>query len=81
MIKYIYATKSKMTNRLRVVSDETTAEGGDVIIGEDEYLLIKRLREHKMTYQMDFEELKTLKSEVKYCEKLVEQSRHRLVQR
>ena len=51
-----------------------------MIIGEDEYLLIKRLREHKMAYQMDFEELKTLKSEVKYCEKLVEQSRHRLVQ-
>ncbi|KAI0213411.1 Kinesin-like protein KIF9 [Lamellibrachia satsuma] len=59
---------------------ETTTEGGEVIIGEDEYLLIKRLREHKMAYQMDFEELKTLKSEVKYCEKLVEQSRHRLVQ-
>ena len=55
-------------------------EDGDVIITEAEFLEIKRLQDLKKSYQDDFDELKHLRSEVHYCEKLVSQCRQRLVQ-
>lgn len=57
-----------------------TNEDGDVIITEAEFLEIKRLQDLKKTYQDDFDELKHLRSEVHYCEKLVSQCRQKLIQ-
>ncbi|XP_033728379.1 kinesin-like protein KIF9 [Pecten maximus] len=54
-------------------------EEGDVIISEEEFFEIKRLKDFKLQYKNDFEELKNLKAEVQYCQKLVEQCRQRLV--
>ena len=55
-------------------------EDGDLIITENEYLEIKRLKELKAVYRNDFDEFKNLKSEVQYCQKLVDQCRQRLIQ-
>ena len=55
-------------------------EEGDIIISEDEYLEICRLKDLKVAYRSDFDELKQLKSEVQYCQKLVDQCRQRLIQ-
>ena len=53
---------------------------GDIIISEEEFTEIKRLQDLKLSYRKDFDELKQLKSEVHYCEKLVDQCRQRLIQ-
>ena len=55
-------------------------DDGDIIISEDEYLEICRLKDLKVAYRADFEELKQLKAEIQYCEPLVDQCRHRLIQ-
>ena len=52
----------------------------EVIISEEEYLEIQRLRDLKGAYRQDFTEFRSLKSEVQYCQKLVDQCRQRLVQ-
>jgi len=55
-------------------------EEGDIIISEEEYIVIRRLKELKAAYRTDYDELKQLKSEVQYCQRLVDQSRQRLIQ-
>ncbi|ESO94407.1 hypothetical protein LOTGIDRAFT_227399 [Lottia gigantea] len=55
-------------------------EEGDVIISEEEFLTIKHLKELKQTYRSNFEDLKNLKTEVQYCQKLVDQCRQKLLQ-
>ena len=54
-------------------------EDGDVIISEEEFLEIKRLKELKQQYRQGYDELKNLKAEVQYCQKLVDQCRQRLI--
>ena len=56
-------------------SGPLTNEDGDIIISEEEYLEIRRLKDLKQAYRADFDELKNLKSEVMYCQKLVDQTR------
>ena len=51
-----------------------------MIISEEEFLEIKKLRELKSKYKTDFDELKNLKAEVQYCQRLVDQCRQRLIQ-
>lgn len=58
----------------------TYNEDGDIVISEDEFLEIKRLKDLKQAYRTDFDELKNLKAEVQYCQKLVDQCRQRLIQ-
>ena len=65
---------------LPVLPGNMMNEEGDVIISEDEYLEIKRIKDLKAIYRTDFEELKQLKTEVQYCQKLVDQCRQRLIQ-
>ena len=55
-------------------------DDGDIIISEDEYLEIRKLKDFKTSYRTDFEDLRDLKSEVQYCQKLVDQCRQRLIQ-
>lgn len=72
----------QMLDRLRV---EREAEGpvynedGDIVISEEEFVEIQKLKDLKTVYRTDFEELKTLKTQVQYCQKLVDQCRQRLL--
>ncbi len=54
-------------------------EEGDEIISEAEYLEINRLKDIKSVYRNDFDEFKGLRSEVQYCQKLVDQCRQKLI--
>ncbi|XP_053117082.1 kinesin-like protein KIF9 isoform X2 [Hemicordylus capensis] len=54
-------------------------EEGQIIIDEEEFLLIMKLKDQKKQYHADFNELRDLRSEVQYCQHLVDQCRNRLV--
>lgn len=62
------------------MSGPTYNEDGDIVISEEEFLEIKRLKDLKQAYRNDFDELKNLKAEVQYCQRLVDQCRQRLIQ-
>jgi kinesin family protein 6/9 len=55
-------------------------DNGETIIDEEEYELIAKLQELKGTYRTDFDEWKNLKSEINYCQNLVNQCQNRLLQ-
>ncbi|CAF0873643.1 unnamed protein product [Didymodactylos carnosus] len=59
---------------------EFTNENGETIIDEEEYELISKLQELKANYRVDFDNWKTLKSEIAYCQNLVNQCQQRLIQ-
>ncbi|CAF1169384.1 unnamed protein product, partial [Didymodactylos carnosus] len=59
---------------------EFTNENGETIIDEEEYELISKLQELKAAYRVDFDNWKMLKSEIAYCQNLVNQCQQRLVQ-
>lgn len=50
------------------------------MIGEEEYLEITKVKQLKSTYREHFDELRSVKAEVQYCQKLVDQCRQRLLQ-
>ena len=62
-----------------IFSGPLTNEDGEVIISEEEYLEIQRLKDLKSAYRQDFDEFRALKTEVQYCQKLVDQCRQRLI--
>jgi kinesin family protein 6/9 len=55
-------------------------ENGETIIDEEEYELIAKLQELKGTYRNDYDQWKNLKSEINYCQNLVNQCQNRLLQ-
>ena len=55
-------------------------DDGDIIISEEEFLEINRLKDLQSSYKTDYEELKNLKKEAQYCQQLVDQCRQKLVQ-
>ncbi|RUS80274.1 hypothetical protein EGW08_011958, partial [Elysia chlorotica] len=55
-------------------------EDGDIIISEEEFIEIQRLKDLKTNYRAKYDELHNLKSEISYCQKLVDQCRLRLIQ-
>lgn len=63
-----------------MLTGPTFNEDGDIIISEAEFLEIQVLKELKQKYKTDYDELKRLKAEVQYCQKLVDQCRQRLIQ-
>lgn len=63
----------------RLEEGEFRTDEGQVVIDEDEYELIRKIKDLKSRYRRDYEDLLNTKSEVTYCEKLVNQCRHRLV--
>ncbi|OCT73787.1 kinesin-like protein KIF9 [Xenopus laevis] len=73
------------THTLNVAKIEREKQGeyineeGQVIIDEHEFILIVRLKDLKKQYRADYEELQDLRAEVTYCQKLVDQCRHRLL--
>ena len=63
----------------RLEQGEFQTDEGQVVIDEDEYELLRKMKDLKSRYRQDYEELLNTKPEVTYCEKLVNQCRHRLV--
>lgn len=63
----------------RLEQGEFRTDEGQVVIDEDEYELLRKVKDLKSSYRRDYEDLLNTKSEVVYCEKLVNQCRHRLV--
>ena len=63
----------------RLDQGEFRTEDGQLVIDEDEYELLRKVQQLKADYRRDYEELLNTKSEVSYCEKLVNQCRQRLV--
>ena len=55
-------------------------ETGEAIIDEEEYELIAKLQELKGSYRTDYDQWKNLKSEINYCQNLVNQCQNRLLQ-
>lgn len=55
-------------------------EIGEPIIDEEEYELIAKLQELKGNYRTDYDQWKNLKSEINYCQNLVNQCQNRLLQ-
>uniref|UniRef100_A0A803TK80 Kinesin-like protein n=1 Tax=Anolis carolinensis TaxID=28377 RepID=A0A803TK80_ANOCA len=52
---------------------------GQIIIDEEEFLLIMKLKDLRKQYRADYSELRDLRSEVQYCQHLVDQCRNRLL--
>lgn len=63
----------------RLEQGEFRTDDGQIVIDEDEYELLRKIKELKLRYRRDYEELLNTKSEVIYCEKLVSQCRQRLL--
>nr|XP_020633237.1 kinesin-like protein KIF9 isoform X1 [Pogona vitticeps]XP_020633238.1 kinesin-like protein KIF9 isoform X1 [Pogona vitticeps]XP_020633239.1 kinesin-like protein KIF9 isoform X1 [Pogona vitticeps] len=54
-------------------------DDGQIIIDEEEFLLLMKLKDLRKQYRADYNELRGLQSEVQYCQHLVDQCRNRLV--
>ncbi|KAB1264247.1 Kinesin-like protein KIF9 [Camelus dromedarius] len=52
---------------------------GLMIIDEEEFLLILKLKDLKKQYRMEYQDLRDLRAEIQYCQHLVDQCRHRLL--
>eukprot|EP00736_Rhodelphis_marinus_P013962 Rmarinus@m.10756 len=55
-----------------------TGRSGNNVIDEEEYRYFKELKEHRHAYKEAFQEFKAVKSELEYCNRLVDQCRTRL---
>ncbi|CAK8673389.1 unnamed protein product [Clavelina lepadiformis] len=64
----------------RMEQGEFVNEEGETVIDEEEFQLISQLKNLKQTYRHDYDELRNVKTEVEYCQKLVDQCRQKLVQ-
>jgi hypothetical protein len=49
------------------------------LVDEEEFAIVKSMKEKKKLYRDSFEELKQIKSEVEYLNRLVDQCRSKLV--
>ncbi|XP_022112111.1 kinesin-like protein KIF9 isoform X2 [Acanthaster planci] len=63
----------------RAEQGDFATENGELVISEEEFQLIRKLKELKAAYRLDYDELRQVKSEVQYCQKLVDQCRQRLI--
>ncbi|XP_065834553.1 kinesin-like protein KIF9 [Oscarella lobularis] len=75
----------KEIDEMRAIIDEKERErleqddAGEEVIDEEEFAALKKLKELKVRYRVDYDDLKTVKSEIQYCQKLVDQCRQRLL--
>ncbi|KAJ3248926.1 Kinesin-like protein kif9 [Chytriomyces hyalinus] len=65
--------------RAKPMAQEASASSNDIIIDEEEYALIDKLKTIKSTYRDAVEQLKSVRAEVVYCSKLVESVRGKLM--
>ena len=54
-------------------------DDGDIIISEDEFIEIQKLKELKLAYHTNYGQLRNVKTQVLYCQNLVDQCRQRLL--
>ncbi|XP_044777689.1 kinesin-like protein KIF9 isoform X4 [Neomonachus schauinslandi] len=52
---------------------------GLMIIDEEEFLMILKLKDLKKQYRAEYQDLRDLRAEIQYCQHLVDQCRHRLL--
>uniref|UniRef100_A0A8C5NV70 Kinesin family member 9 n=1 Tax=Jaculus jaculus TaxID=51337 RepID=A0A8C5NV70_JACJA len=52
---------------------------GLMIIDEEEFLMILKLKDLKKQYRSEYQDLRDLRAEIQYCQRLVDQCRHRLL--
>lgn len=52
---------------------------GLMIIDEEEFLLILKLKDLKKQYRTEYQDLRDLRAEIQYCQNLVDQCRNRLL--
>ncbi|XP_010622630.1 kinesin-like protein KIF9 isoform X2 [Fukomys damarensis] len=52
---------------------------GLMIIDEEEFLLILKLKDLKKQYRCEYQDLRDLRAEIQYCQRLVDQCRQRLL--
>lgn len=69
--------ESKKQERLQ--EGDFLTEQGQVVIEEEEYEYLRKVKDLKARYRKEFDELQNVKCEVSYCEKLVNQCRQRLL--
>lgn len=50
-----------------------------MIIDEEEFLMILKLKDLKKQYRAEYQDLRDLRAEIQYCQHLVDQCRHRLL--
>eukprot|EP00118_Oscarella_pearsei_P007443 m.36588 g.36588 ORF g.36588 m.36588 type:complete len:779 (+) comp32263_c0_seq2:38-2374(+) len=60
-------------------TEQGEGETGEDVIDEEEFAAFKKLKELKARYRIDYDDLKAVKSEIQYCQKLVDQCRQRLL--
>ncbi|NXS72925.1 KIF9 protein, partial [Pandion haliaetus] len=58
---------------------EYVDEKGQIIIDEQEFLLIMKLKDLREEYRSGYSELQDLKAEIQYCQHLVDQCRNKLI--
>ncbi|NWU58514.1 KIF9 protein, partial [Dromas ardeola] len=58
---------------------EYVDDKGQIIIDEEEFLLIMKLKDLKEEYRSAYAELQDLKAEIQYCQHLVDQCRNKLI--
>jgi len=77
--KKIDSTASLLANmRAERIAEE--GEAAENVYEEEEFKLLTELKELKKEYKENHGELKSVQSDISYCQKLVDQARQRLVQ-
>ena len=76
----------KVSKLLEQKQEERKEMGGSVlpetekeVIDEEEFQLLRKFQQLKVQYRADFDELRSVKSDIQCCEKLVSQCRKKLV--
>jgi len=65
--------------RRETTVDKQDESSRELVVDEEEFALVRTLKERKQAYRTAFEELKVCKSEVEYLNKLAEQARAKLI--
>ncbi len=77
--KEIDDCKEKLELKKKTIEEEEEEEDGEKILDEEEFNLIKTISELKSKYRIKYEMLQNLRSDVSYCDKIVNQCRQRLL--
>mmetsp|Transcript_12708 Transcript_12708/g.19993 ORF Transcript_12708/g.19993 Transcript_12708/m.19993 type:complete len:403 (+) Transcript_12708:2-1210(+) len=77
--KEIDSLKVQLETRREAAAGSAEKSGGEIVVDEEEYALVRTLKSKKQEYRESYEELKMYKSEVEYLNKRTEQARAKLV--
>ncbi|XP_005111799.1 kinesin-like protein KIF9 isoform X3 [Aplysia californica] len=72
--------KLEQLRQIREAEGPILNEDGDIIISEEEFMEIQRLKDLKISYRSKYDQLHNGKSEVVYCQNMVDQCRLKLIQ-